>query len=61
MSFNYQVNSNAPAESLEAKQPAVDNGLDVPDPSRYHSLKFMKQEWDRLWPRVWLLAGVTFC
>src|SRR3990172_4935564 len=26
MSFNYQVNSNAPAESLEAKQPAVDNG-----------------------------------
>ncbi len=59
MSFNYQVNPGAPAESLEAKQPAVDLGLDVPNPSRYHSPEFMKQEWDRLWPRVWLLAGVT--
>jgi phenylpropionate dioxygenase-like ring-hydroxylating dioxygenase large terminal subunit len=45
--------------TLEAKQPDVDNGLDVPDPSRYHSREFMALEWQRLWPRVWLLAGVT--
>ncbi len=36
MSANYKVewpmSLHAPAESLEAKQPAVDNGLDVPDP-----------------------------
>ncbi len=46
-------------DSLEAKQPAVDNGLDVPDPSRYYSREFMALEWQRLWPRVWLLAGVV--
>jgi len=60
---NYKVDwpmsLNAPPDSLEAKQPAVDDGLDVPDPSRYYSREFMAQEWQRLWPRVWLLAGVT--
>ena len=59
MGFDYRVNPDAPADSLEAKRPIVDNGLDVPDPSRYHSLEFAGQEWERLWPRVWLLAGVT--
>ncbi len=59
MSFDYRVNPDAPADSLEAKQPPVDNGLDIPDPSRYHTAEFMKKEWERLWPRVWLLAGVT--
>ena len=63
MAVNYKVewpmSLNAPPDSLEAKQPPVDNGLDVPDPSRYSSREFMKLEWERLWPRVWLLAGVT--
>ena len=59
MSFDYRVNPSAPSESLEAKQPPVDNGLDVPDPARYFSAEFMQKEWAQLWPRVWLLAGVT--
>jgi phenylpropionate dioxygenase-like ring-hydroxylating dioxygenase large terminal subunit len=59
MRFNYQVNPDAGADSLEAKRPPVDNGLAVPDPARYHSREFMRLEWERLWPRVWLLAGVT--
>jgi phenylpropionate dioxygenase-like ring-hydroxylating dioxygenase large terminal subunit len=63
MAVNYKVewpmNLGAPAESLEAKQPPVDDGLDVPDPGRYYSREFMDLEWQRLWPRVWLLAGVT--
>ena len=63
MAVNYKVqwpmSLNAPPDSLEAKQPPVDNGLDVPDPARYSSREFMKLEWERLWPRVWLLAGVT--
>jgi phenylpropionate dioxygenase-like ring-hydroxylating dioxygenase large terminal subunit len=63
MAVNYKVewpmSLHAPADSLEAKQPPVDNGLDVPDPARYHSREFMQLEWQRLWPRVWLLAGVT--
>ena len=63
MAVNYKVefpmSLHAPEDSLEAKQPPVDNGLDVPNPSRYSSKAFMKLEWERLWPRVWLLAGVT--
>ncbi len=63
MAVNYKVawpmNLGAPHGSLEAKQPDVDNGLDVPHPSRYYTREFMEQEWQHLWPRVWLLAGVV--
>jgi carnitine monooxygenase subunit len=63
MAVNYQVewpmSLKAPTESLEAKQPDIDNGLDVPDPARYYSREYMEREWRRLWPRVWLLAGVA--
>jgi phenylpropionate dioxygenase-like ring-hydroxylating dioxygenase large terminal subunit len=62
MAVNYKVewpmSLRAPRGTLEAKQPDVDNGLDVPDPSRYYSREFMQREWSQLWPRVWLLAGV---
>lgn len=61
--FSYQkpyvVNPTAPPGSLEAKRAAIDNGLDVPDPSRYYTREFMELEWKKLWPAVWLLAGVT--
>jgi phenylpropionate dioxygenase-like ring-hydroxylating dioxygenase large terminal subunit len=50
---------NAPADSLEAKQPQVDDGLDVVDPSRYYSREYMQKEWQHMWPRAWLLAGVV--
>lgn len=53
------LNPAAPPDSLEAKRPVADNGLDVPDPSRYYSREFMQKEWQHLWPRVWLLVGVT--
>lgn len=63
MAVNYKVewpmNLRAPEESLEAKQPDIDNGLDVPHPSRYYSREFMEKEWASLWPRTWLIAGVT--
>src|SRR5690242_298383 len=63
MAVNYKVewpmNLGAPGDSLEAKQPPVDDGLDVPDPTRYYTRDFMELEWRRLWPRVWLLAGVA--
>ncbi len=32
---SWQINPDAAAEDLEAKQPFIDNGLDVLDPSRY--------------------------
>jgi phenylpropionate dioxygenase-like ring-hydroxylating dioxygenase large terminal subunit len=50
---------HAPPGSLEAKRPDVDNGLRVPDPSRYFSREYMEREWQLMWPRIWLLAGVS--
>ncbi|MGF1544909.1 MAG: SRPBCC family protein [Parvularculaceae bacterium] len=56
----WPMDLKAPPGSLEAKQPRpADLGSDVVDPARYHSREFMALEWERLWPRVWLLAGVT--
>jgi len=57
--FTFPLDLGAPDGSLEAKAPPIDNGLDIPDPSRYYSPEFMQREWTRLWPHVWLLAGVT--
>ena len=55
----WPMSLNAPADSLEAKQPQVDDGLDVVDPSRYYSREYMQKEWQQMWPRAWLLAGVV--
>ena len=55
----WPMNLGAPLDSLEAKQPRPDLGRDVVDPARYYSQEFMHKEWELLWPRVWLLAGVT--
>jgi hypothetical protein len=55
---NWQINPEAEAEDLEAKQPFIDNGLDVVDPSRYYSREFMKREWETMWTRTWLIAGI---
>ena len=55
---SWQINPDAAAEDLEAKQPFIDNGLDVLDPSRYYSPDFMTREWEKLWTRTWLIAGI---
>ena len=34
MSFDYQVNPDAPVDSLERKRPPVDNGAQILDPAR---------------------------
>ena len=54
----WQINPDAEADDLEAKQPFIDNGLDVLDPSRYYSPDFMALEWERMWTRTWLIAGI---
>jgi len=63
MKFDYEtgmvVNPAAPAGSLEAKQPYIDNGTGSYDKSRYFTREFMQREWEQLWPRVWLIAGVS--
>jgi phenylpropionate dioxygenase-like ring-hydroxylating dioxygenase large terminal subunit len=53
------INPDAPADSLEAKQPYIDNGVERAGKDGYFSREYMQKEWDRLWTRSWLIAGVT--
>lgn len=53
------INPDAPPESLEAKQPDVDNGVDVAAKDGYFSREFMALEWEKMWTRSWLIAGVS--
>lgn len=57
--FTFPLDLQAPPGTLEGRSAPVDNGLEVPDPARYYTREFMQQEWQHLWPRVWLLAAVT--
>ena len=53
------INPDAPADSLEAKQPDVDNGTRCHAKDGYFSRDYMQLEWDKLWTRSWLIAGVA--
>ncbi|TDJ17766.1 MAG: Rieske (2Fe-2S) protein, partial [Gammaproteobacteria bacterium] len=63
MAYNFRdgwiVNPDAPADSLEAKVPYVDNGTARIDAERFYSREWVAREWERLWTRVWLIAGVV--
>ena len=53
------INPDAPPESLEAKQPNVDNGAEIYGKDGYFSPELMAQEWDKVWTQSWLIAGVS--
>jgi phenylpropionate dioxygenase-like ring-hydroxylating dioxygenase large terminal subunit len=53
------INPDAPADSLEAKQPHVDNGTARYSKEGYFSREYMASEWNKLWTQSWLIAGVT--
>ena len=55
---SWLIDPKAGTGNLEAKQPFIDNGLDVYHPSRYYSAEFMQREWTNMWTRCWLIAGV---
>lgn len=63
MKYDYRsgavISPDAPADSLEAKAPYIDNGTSRRDPSRYYSKDFMQREWEDMWARSWLIAGVS--
>lgn len=46
-------------DALEAKQPHIENGTGVYSPAPYHRSDSMQLEWERLWPKAWLIAGVV--
>ena len=53
------INPGASPESLEAKQPAIDNGAEVYDKDGYFSRQYMEREWHKVWTEGWLIAGVS--
>ena len=53
------INPDAPAESLEAKQPAIDNGAEIYGKEGYFSPEQMTREWQKIWTQSWLIAGVS--
>jgi phenylpropionate dioxygenase-like ring-hydroxylating dioxygenase large terminal subunit len=55
--YTSPVNPDAPEDSLEHRAPYIDHGTDRVDSERYYSRDVMDQEWERLWTRVWLIAG----
>jgi len=52
------IDPKASEGNLEAKQPFVDNGLDVYTPDRYYDPAYMQREWDHMWTRTWQVAAV---
>ncbi|MEQ8857075.1 MAG: aromatic ring-hydroxylating dioxygenase subunit alpha [Pseudomonadales bacterium] len=53
------INPQAPAQSLEAKQPDIDNGVERYGKDDYFSREAMQQEWAKIWTRSWLIAGAS--
>ena len=52
------INPDASADSLEAKQPDVDNGTACYSKEGYFTTEYMAREWNKLWTDTWLIAGV---
>ena len=55
---DWKVDPEAASDALEGKQPYIDNGVEILHPSRYYDPGFMRLEWDRMWTKVWQIAGV---
>ncbi len=53
------INPDAPETSLEAKQPDIDNGSECYNKDGYFSRDYARLEWDKMWTRSWLIAGVS--
>lgn len=60
MTFDYRKGwriAEEPALPFDAKAPYIDVGTGRPTPERYTSRDWAAAEWERMWTRVWLLAG----
>ncbi len=53
------INPDAGPQSLEAKQPHIDNGVERYGKEGYFDRSYMEREWQKLWTQTWLIAGVT--
>jgi carnitine monooxygenase subunit len=59
--FDYRkgmvINKHASPGSTEAKAPYVDHGVGIISPDRYRSKEMHDLEWERMWTKVWTIAG----
>lgn len=55
---NWDIHVGDP-HPFNAERPRPENGTARPDPARYYSREFWQAEWDRMFTRTWLLAGVV--
>lgn len=54
---DWNIHVGAPHPFNARVSPAIDNGTGRPDPRRYHDAGFMREEWDKVFAKSWLLAG----
>jgi phenylpropionate dioxygenase-like ring-hydroxylating dioxygenase large terminal subunit len=53
------VTPDLPPDSPGRKFPYVDHGTALPDPHELYSPEQARREWDHLWTKTWLLAGLA--
>lgn len=53
------INPGAAPDSLEAKQPSIDNGTERYAKNGYFDRDYMRKEWEKVWTQSWLVAGVA--
>ncbi|MDB5710737.1 MAG: hypothetical protein JWL96_2807 [Sphingomonas bacterium] len=54
----FRITPDAPPEGFAAKTPYIDYGTGPIDHSRYFLPEYMTAEWNKLWTKIWVLAGV---
>jgi len=42
--------------AFNERAPRIDNGTERPDPRRYYDRDFMREEWEKVFCKSWLLA-----
>lgn len=54
---NWDIHVGTP-HPFNAEVPRPDNGTERPDPARYYDKDFAEAEWEKVFTKTWLLAGV---
>ena len=54
---NWDIHVGDP-HPFNAERPRPDNGTHRPDPSRFFTPEYWTEEWDKVFTKTWLLAGV---